>query len=92
MLGYDSVEDLKNAGRTTMLYVNPVDRERVFARLEADGFVKNFEYRLRRKDGDEIVVLDNSRAVLDEDGAIIAQEGTITDITERKRAETRVFK
>jgi len=92
MLGYDSVEDLKDAGRTTMLYVNPVDRERVFARLEADGFVKNFEYRLRRKDGGEIVVLDNSRAVLDEDGAIIAHEGTITDITERKRAETRVFK
>ena len=92
MLGYDSVEDLKNAGRTTMLYVNPVDRERIFARLEEDGVVKNFEYRLRRKDGAEIVVLDNSRAVLDEDGAIIAHEGTITDITERKRAETRVFK
>ncbi|MDH3908651.1 MAG: PAS domain S-box protein, partial [Gammaproteobacteria bacterium] len=32
MLGFDSVEDLKAAGRTTMLYVNPIDRERVFAR------------------------------------------------------------
>jgi len=92
MLGYDSVEDLKNAGPTTMLYVNPVDRERVFARLEADGVVKNFEYRLRRKDGGEIVVLENSRAVLDDDGVIIAHEGTLTDITERKQAETRVFK
>ena len=92
MLGYDSAEDLKAAGRTTMLYVNPVDRERVFARLEAEGVVKNFEYRLRRKDGEEIVVLENSRAVCDEEGVIIAHEGTITDITERKRAETRVFK
>ena len=92
MLGYDSVEDLKSAGPTTMLYVNPVDRERVFARLESDGVVKNFEYRLRRKDGGEIVVLENSRAVLDDDGVIIAHEGTLTDITERKQAETRVFK
>ena len=92
MLGYDSVDDLKSAGPTTMLYVNPVDRERVFARLEADGVVKNFEYRLRRKDGGEIVVLENSRAVLDDDGVIIAHEGTLTDITERKQAETRVFK
>jgi diguanylate cyclase (GGDEF)-like protein/PAS domain S-box-containing protein len=91
MLGYSSVEELKGAGKTPMLYVNPVDRERVFARLEAQGYVKNFEYRLRRKDGDEIVVLENARAVYDEDGNIVAHEGTITDITERKIAETRVF-
>jgi PAS domain S-box-containing protein len=91
MLGYDSVEDLKAAGRTTVLYVNPIDRERVFARLEAEGYVRNFEYRLRRKDGKQIVVLENSRAIVDDDGNVIAHEGTITDITDRKRAETRVF-
>ena len=91
MLGYDSAEELKAVGRTTMLYVNPIDRERVFARLEAQGIVKNFEYRLRRKDGREIVVLENARAVYDETGDIVAHEGTITDITERKRAETRIF-
>ena len=91
MLGYETAAELKNAGRTTMLYVNPIDRERVFARLEAEGIVKNFEYRLRRKDGSEIVVLENSRAIHDEEGNVVAHEGTITDITERKRAETRVF-
>ena len=91
MLGYESVEDLKAAGKTTVLYVNPIDRERVFARLEANGVIKNFEYRLRRKDGSEIVVLENSRAIYDDDGKIVAHEGTITDITDRKRAETRVF-
>ena len=91
MLGYANVEDLKAAGRTTVLYVNPIDRERVFARLEARGFVRNFEYRLRRKDGSEIVVLENSRAICDDDGNVVAHEGTITDISERKRAETRVF-
>ena len=91
MLGYDDVEDLKAVGHTTLLYVNPIDRERVFARLEAQGIVKNFEYRLRRKDGTTIVVLENSRAIYDDDDRIIAHEGTITDITDRKRAETRVF-
>jgi len=53
--------------------------------------VKNFEYRLRRKDGSQIVVLENSRAITDDDGRIVAHEGTITDITDRKRAETRIF-
>ena len=91
MLGYASAEELKRAGRTTSMYVNPIDRERVFARLEAQGFVRNFEYRVRRKDGSEIVVLENSRAIYDDNGEIVAHEGTITDITERKIAETRVF-
>ena len=91
MLGYDDVEDLKAAGLTTVLYVNPIDRERIFARLEAEGVVKNFEYRLRRKDGSMIVVLENSRAIYDDEGHVAAHEGTITDITDRKRAETRVF-
>ena len=91
MLGYDDVDDLMAAGKTPVLYVNPIDRERVFARLEAEGVIKNFEYRLRRKDGSEIVVLENSRAIYDDGGNIVAHEGTITDITERKRAETRIF-
>ena len=91
MLGYDSAEDLMAAGKTTHLYVNPIDRERVMARLQAEGVVRNFEYRLRRKNGDQIVVLENSRAIYDGAGELVANEGTITDITERKIAETRVF-
>ncbi len=90
MLGYDDVDDLKSVGMK-VLYANPIDRDRVFARLENDGVVKNFEYRLRRKDGTQIVVLENSRAIYNRDGRLTAHEGTITDITERKRAETRVF-
>jgi diguanylate cyclase (GGDEF)-like protein/PAS domain S-box-containing protein len=91
MLGYDSVQDLKQSGRTTDRYVNPADRARALSRLEADGFVRNFEYRLRCKNGKEIVVLENSRAIYDDEGQFVAHEGTITDITERKVAETRVF-
>ncbi|MEX2494622.1 MAG: EAL domain-containing protein [Woeseia sp.] len=91
MLGFESADELTKAGRTPMLYVNPVDRERVFTRLEANGFVRNFEYRLRRKDGREIVVLENARAIYDDNRRIVAHEGTITDITERKIAETRIF-
>ncbi len=91
MLGYDTVDELKAVGRTPMLYVNPVDRERVLARLEVEGVVRNFEYRLRRRDGSEIVVLENARAVYDDKGNLIAHEGTISDITDRKVAETRIF-
>lgn len=92
MLGYDDTSDLKAAGDTGLLYVNPVDRERVFAQLKSQGFVRNFEYRLRRKDGKEIVVLENSRALYDDNGCMFAHEGTLSDITDRKLAEIRIFK
>ena len=36
----------------------------------------------KRKDGRKIVVLENSRAVRDEQGQVIYYEGTLTDITE----------
>ena len=36
-------------------------------------------------------MLENSRAIYDDEDGIVAHEGTITDITERKRAETRIF-
>lgn len=91
MLGFESEAELKNAGRTTRLYVNPIDRQRVIAKLETDGVVRNFEYRLRCRDGSEIVVLENSRAIYDKNGKFVAHEGTVTDITERKIAETRIF-
>ncbi len=91
MLGYESEEDLKAVGSTSNLYVNPKEREGIIDELYRDGQIRNAELRLRRKDGREIVVLENSRVVRDEDNKVIAYEGTLSDITERKRAETEVF-
>jgi diguanylate cyclase (GGDEF)-like protein/PAS domain S-box-containing protein len=46
---------------------------------------------MRRKDGTMLVVLENSRVVRDKLGRTVGFEGTIVDITERKKAETAVF-
>ncbi len=91
MLGFDSAADLMASGVTDSLYINGDDRRRFVEALHRELVVKNFEVRLRRRDGSQIVVLENARAVRDRAGVIIAHEGTITDITDRKLAETRVF-
>ena len=91
MLGYESEDDLKAIGSTSNLYVNPEEREGIISDLYRDGQIRNAELRLLRKDGSEIVVLENSRVVRDEGDRIVAYEGTLSDITERKRAETEVF-
>ena len=77
--------------RLTALYWYPSDRETYVRRMESEGEVRNDEYVLRRKDGSMLVVVDNSRVVRDKQGRVTGFEGTIADITERKKAETAVF-
>jgi diguanylate cyclase (GGDEF)-like protein/PAS domain S-box-containing protein len=90
LMGYDSAEDLYQVPARA-LYWYPSDRETFVRRVEGEGELRNEEWVLRRKDGSMLVVLDSSRVVRDKQGRVIGYEGTITDITERKKAETAVF-
>lgn len=47
----------------------------------------NFEYRIRRADGQVTWVWEQGRAVFDEDGEVAFLEGYITDISMRKNAQ-----
>jgi PAS domain S-box-containing protein len=86
MLGFSNRESLRDV-RTPGLYVDPTDRARWQALLEENGTVLDFETQLKRQDGTLIWVRDNTRAIRNEAGEIISYEGSIKDITERKRAE-----
>ncbi len=91
MLGYDSEAELRAAGPTANFHVSAVERESAARLMARDGVLRNHEARLRRRDGSEIVVLESGRAVRDAEGGLLYYEGTLTDITERKRAEQAVF-
>ena len=90
MLGYDDEQEL---GRCNMaeLFVDPKERERLIAELTSYGRVRNYEYRLLTRSGRAIVVIENSRLVLDTEGRASYFEGMITDITQRKAAERALF-
>lgn len=90
MLGYASAEEIYQVSAGS-LYWYPTDRDSFVRRMESEGEIRNLEYVLRRKDGSMLVVVDNSRVVRDKQGRISGFEGTIADITERKKAETAVF-
>jgi len=51
------------------------------------GGVRDREITLRRKDGSAAIVLDTSRAVWDAGGKIIRYQGTLVDVTERRKME-----
>ena len=86
MFGYDTPEELTNV-TTTQIYANPEDREIFKGILSKDGVVEKFETRFRKKGGEIIWVSINACIVKDRQGNISNFEGTIEDITERKRAE-----
>jgi two-component system cell cycle sensor histidine kinase/response regulator CckA len=88
-LGYESPEELIEMATDVreQLYVVPEEQDRLRELLSKDGFVQGAEVRLRRKDGAVIWALINSRVVRDAAGSILYYEGSIEDITGRKRIE-----
>ena len=92
MLGYESAGELMALPSTEILYVDPDERSTMQEALRREGNLRNAELRLRRKDGTEIVVLENARTLLDDSGNLVGHEGTLSDITERKLAEMEVHK
>jgi len=89
MYGYDSPEELMKSvsdiGR--VVYVDPGRRNDFKRLIEIQGFVELFEYEVYRKDRSKIWLCENARAVRDATGAILYYEGTVEDITQRKRVE-----
>ena len=91
MLGYGSLDELRAIGSTEGLYVQPETRRRLIEQLIRDGELVEAEYELKRKDGSVITITENARLNRDERNQPSGFEGTITDITERKRAEQSFY-
>jgi diguanylate cyclase (GGDEF)-like protein/PAS domain S-box-containing protein len=91
LLGYASAAEMYALPSVAILYWDPEDRAEFCRRVESELEIRNNEFRMRRRDGAQLVVLENSRILRDAAGRILGYEGTIADITERKRAEQAVF-
>ena len=86
--GYPSPESLLSQHvRARDLYVQPDRRAQFQKRLETSETVTDFESQIRRRDGTLLWISENARAVRDPDGTLLYYEGTVQDVTERKRTE-----
>ena len=57
--------------------------------LSGDNLV-NYEHQLKRKDGEIISVLNNSKPLTDELGNVIGMQSTLLNVTDRKRAQEQL--
>ena len=87
MLGYKTEDELKKKNIGRDIYVSDTERDRFVKQINTKGRLMDVELVLRKKDGSQIIVLENSHAVHNKDGKILFYEGTLTEITERKRVE-----
>ncbi len=91
MLGYAGRVGELLAIETDDLYVHPEDRVRWQALMEREGIVREFETQLYRRDGSSIWVNDTARVVRDDQGQALYYEGSVEDVTDRKRFEEEIL-
>ena len=90
--GYGSPEEMICAltAIETQLYVSNTRRGEFARLLEANSVIANFESEVRRRDGSHIWITENARIVCNPAGEVLYYEGSVIDITERKRAEEQL--
>ncbi|HEY6306767.1 MAG TPA: PAS domain S-box protein [Candidatus Angelobacter sp.] len=90
MLGYANKEEILRLDVAVSLYVDPEHRKVFLNEMSRQGYVRNFEVLLRRKDGRKINVIESSFATRGPSGNIERYQGVVLDVTEMKRAEDEI--
>jgi PAS domain S-box-containing protein len=89
LMGYDSPEEFTESitDIATQFYCNPADREILIKALTEHGEIRQFEVLVRRRDGRRVWVSITGRLSRGEPGEGDVFEGSMVDVTDRKRVE-----
>ena len=86
LLGYASKADLMSVGSAVQVYHHAMHWEVFQRQINREGFVKDFEAKFKKKDGNLLHCLLSGNAVWGKDGDIIGYQGIAKDITARMDA------
>lgn len=92
LLGYSSLDELSERNLEEYGYETGYSRDVFKKLLEENGEIKGLETSWKKKDGTSIIVLESSKVVKDSENNLVFYEGTVEDITERKRIEDELRK
>lgn len=91
LFGYSSKEELLSVDIARQLYVDPSERTRFKQTIAKQGFVTDYEVRMKKKSGEELAVMTiTGSAVRDEQGNIVAYRGIMRDMTEHRKLEQQL--
>ena len=88
MLGYENLVDLTDGitDISSQVYVDPSRRAEFIETLDQQRVVFGFESEIRRANGETMWISENASVRRDLDGIVLYYEGTVEDITERRKA------
>jgi len=94
LYGYDTPEELiaTISNINENFYVRPQRRDEFLAYMEIYDFVEEFESEVYCKDGEKIWISESVRKVRNEQGELIYFEGTVRDVTEKRKIEEELQK
>ena len=90
MFGYSSLEEIQKIDISKDLYKDPEQRQHYLQQMHKTGSVKDYEIRIKKKDGSEIIVLESVTTVHDEQGKVAAFRGVMRDVTEKRALEQQL--
>ncbi len=93
IFGYDDADELivMQSDIAMNLYVEQDRRAEFIRLLNENGEVTNFESQVRRRSGNIIWISENARVVKDNRGDFLYIEGSVEDVTMRKKAEDQLM-
>lgn len=87
MFGFDSLEDMAAWDLEEYARATGYPRQLFKETIDKEGEITGLEVMWRKKDGTPIYIRENARGIRDEKGQIVCYEGTVEDVTDRKRIE-----
>jgi PAS domain S-box-containing protein len=87
MMGYDSLAELQGRNLEEEGFEPDYPRQEFRREVEEKGEIRGLESAWKRRDGTSIFIRESSRVVRDEGQNVLYYEGTVEDVTERKRME-----
>jgi PAS domain S-box-containing protein len=89
MYGYSSPRELMDTVSDigASIYVDPRRRDEFKRLMEEQGRLESFEYEVRDRYGRKIWLSEKAWAIRDEHNRIVAYDGAVEDVTDRKRSD-----
>ncbi|MDR3625235.1 MAG: PAS domain-containing sensor histidine kinase [Ignavibacteriaceae bacterium] len=76
----------------TIIYFDPADRKQLINKITANEYVMDFEVTMKNIFGNPVYVSVSSHIIYDEKGNYAGIEGSMRDISERKKSEEEIKK
>jgi two-component system, cell cycle sensor histidine kinase and response regulator CckA len=87
LFGYGSKEELMTADIAQDIFFNTLWSHRKKELIHAEGFTKDFEFTIKRKDGTTAIVVESTMPVRDVQGNVIMYRSILRDVTKQKQLE-----